>query len=160
METPEIANMRAAQEYNTAEKHIHQRVDSIHLLAEMFNCSTDDVEIMLSLLRTHGVYEIVEAVEDFTKGTPLKWSFGTVVIAAKNATLKQLHGKIDNDLHRKLSMVTVSTQSTIYGTAITDVRGLDEKTLMVFSDMIKYGVSLERMAALGKAYNTFLFAEV
>jgi len=153
MESPEKANMRFAQEHDTAEKHIHQRIDSIHLLAEMFNCSTDDVEIMLALLRKHGVYEMIEAIEDFTEGTPLKWSFGTVVIAAKNVTLKQLHEKIEDDLHRKLSTVTVSTQPSIYGTALTGDDGLDEKTLMAFSDMIKYGVNIERINTLVRAYN-------
>jgi len=153
MESPEKANMRAAQEYDTTVKHIHQRVNSIHLLAEMVNCSTDDVEIILALLRTHGVYEIIEAVADFTEGTTLKWSFGTIVMAAKNVVLKQLYGKIDNDLHHKLSMVAVSTQPSIYGTAISDVEGLDENTTIAFSNMIKYGVNLERMSAIGKAYN-------
>ena len=154
MESPEMANMRNAQEYNTAEKHLHQRIDSIHLMAEMFNCSTDDVEIMLSLLRIHGVYEICEAVEDFTDGTPLKWSFGTVVTAAEYVTLKELYGKIDDDLHRKLSTVTVSTQPTIYGTVIGGGEGLDEKILMAFSDMIKYGVNMERIKALNRAYES------
>lgn len=153
METPEIANMRAAQEWNTAEKHIHQRVNSIHLLAEMFECSTDDVEIMLSLLRTHGVYEIVEEVEEFRADTPLKWSFGTVVIAAKNVTLRELHGKIDDTLHRKLATVAVSTQPAIYGTTLGGGEGLNEKTLMAFSDMVKYGVNLDRINALNRAYN-------
>ncbi|MCD6163010.1 MAG: hypothetical protein J7K40_11445 [candidate division Zixibacteria bacterium] len=160
MESPEKANMRFAQEHDTAEKHMHQRIDSIHLLAEMFNCSTDDVEIMLALLRKHGVYEMIEAVEDFNAGTPQKWSFGTVVIAAKNVTLKRLHGKIDDDLHRELSTVVVSTQPSIYGTAITDVERLDEKTLMAFSDMIKYGVNIDRINALVRSYNAMGEANV
>jgi hypothetical protein len=48
--------------------------------------------------------------------------------------------------------VAVSTQPPIYGTAIEDIDGLDEKTLMAFSDMIKYGVNIERVNALAKAY--------
>jgi len=152
MESPEEANMRLAQEYDTAEKHIHQRVDSIHLLAEAFNCSTDDVEIMLALLRTHGVYEIIEAVEDFTTDASLKWSFGTIVIAAKNVVLRKLYGKIDDTLHRKLKNVVVSTQPSIYGTVITGSEGLDEKTLMAFSDMVKYGVRIERITAMVKTH--------
>ena len=153
METPEIANMRAAQEWNTAEKHIHQRVNSIHLLAEMFGCSIDDVEIMLSLLRIHGVYKITEAVEDLTTGTMMRRSFGTIVIAAKTVVWQQLYGRVDDTLHRKLRGVSVSTQPSIYGTAIEDIEGLDEKTLMAFSDMIKYGVNLDRINALNRAYN-------
>lgn len=150
MESPEKANMRAAQEYNMAEKHIHQRVNSIHLLAEMFNCSTGDVEIMLSLLRIHGVYEITEAVNNFSE----VWTFGTIVMAAQITTLKQLKGKIDDDLHRKLSTVEVSTRPTIYGAAIGGGEGLNEKTLMAFSDMIKYGVNMERIKALNRAYES------
>ena len=152
MESPEKANMQAAQEFKTAEKHIHQRINSIHLLAEMVDCSTVDVEIMLSLLQTHGVYEIIEAAEEFTEGTTLKWSFGVIVTASKNVVLKRLYGKIDNTLHSRLSVVTVSTQPAIYGTALNS-DGLDEKTLMEFSFMIKYGVNLARMSAIGKAYN-------
>ena len=152
MESPEKANMRAAQEYDMAEKHIHQRVNSIHLIAEAFGCNTYDVETMLMLLRTHGVYEICEAVEDFTEDTSLKWSFGTIVVAAKNVVWRKLHFKIDETLHQKLKGVAVSTQPSIYGTAITDIEGLDETTLMAFSDMIKYGVTGGRINALTRAY--------
>jgi len=151
MESPEKANMRAAQEHNTAEKHIHQRVNAIHLIAEAFECTTEDVEIMLSLLRVHGVYEIIDAIEDFREGTSLTWSFGTIVIAAKNVTLKYLYGKIDDELHTRLSKVAVSTQPTIYGTSLND-EGLNEKTLMVFTDMIKYGVRIERINEMVKAH--------
>ncbi len=151
METPEKANMRNAQEYDIAENKIHQRVDAIHLIAEMFECSTEDVEIMLSLLRVHGVYEIINAVEDLTVA-PVKWTFATVVTAAKTVTLKQLYDKIDDDLHDRLATVAVSTRPTIYGAAIGGGEGLNEKTLMAFSDMIKYGVNLERMTAIGRAY--------
>ena len=154
METPEKANMRAAQEYDTAEKHIHQRIDSIHLLAEMFNCSTEDVEIMLSLLRTHDVYEIIEAVEDFTDWKPAKWTFATVVTAARDVTLKRLHDKIDGDLYAILENVAVSTRPSIYGTAISVDHGLNEKTLMAFTDMIKYGVNIDRIKALNRAYES------
>ena len=154
METPEKANMRLAQEYNTAEKHIHQRVNSIHLIAEAFGCNTYDVETMLMLLRTHGVYEICEAVEDFTEDTSLKWSFGTIVIAAKNVVWRKLHFKIDETLHQKLKDVAVSTQPTIYGTVIGGGEGLDEKILMAFSDMIKYGVNIDRIKALNRAYES------
>lgn len=154
MEDPEKANIRAAQEYDAAEeKHIHQRLDSIHLLAEMFECSTDDVEVMLSLLRTHGVYEIIEAVEDSTEGTPIKWSFGTVVIAAKDVTRARLDGEIPDDLHRELAAVRVSTKPEIYGTALEYSDRLNEETMMAFSDMIKYGVNLDRINALVRAYN-------
>ena len=152
MESPEKANMRIAQEYDMAEKHIHQRVNSIHLIAEAFGCNTYDVETMLMLLRTHGVYEICEAVEDFTEDTSLKWSFGTIVVAAKNVVWRKLHFKIDETLHQKLKGVAVSTQPSIYGTAITDIEGLDETTLMAFSDMIKYGVTGGRINALTRAY--------
>lgn len=151
MESPEIANMRNMREHYTAERHIHERVNSIHLIAEMFDCTTHDVEIMLSLLRTHGVYEIINAVEDFTDGTPLQWSFGTVVIAAKIATLKRLYDKIDDNLHGKLATLAVSTQPSIYGATLTDA-GLDEKTCMAFSDMIKHGVNIDRINTLTKAY--------
>lgn len=154
MQDTEKANIRAELEGERAreETHIHQRMDSIHLIAEMFECSTEDVEIMLNLLRIHGVYEITEAVADFTEDTSLKWSFGTVVTAAKNVVWQRLHGKIDDTLHGKLRDVAVSTQPPIYGTAIEDIDGLDEKTLMAFSDMIKYGVNIERVNALAKAY--------
>jgi len=153
MESPEKANMRFAQEYDTAEKHIYQRIDSIHLLAEVFNCSTDDVETMLALLRTHDVYEMIEAVEDFTEGTSFEWSFGTTVIAAKNVTLKRLHDKVDDDLHRKLSKLAVSTNPVIYGAVITTGdEDLDEKTMMAFSEMVKYGVTDERVEELIKTH--------
>jgi len=152
METPEKANMRTAQEYKTMVKQIHQRIDSIHLLAEMFNCSTEDVEIMLALLRTHGVYEITDAVEDITVDTSLEWSFGTIVLAAKQVTLNQLHDRIDDDLHDRLSTVVVSTQPSIYGAHIGGGEGLNMKTLEVFSDMIKYGVRIERITELKTAY--------
>lgn len=151
MESPEKANMRLAQEYDTAERQIHERIDAMHLIAEVFECSTDEVEIILSLLRTHGVYEITEAVEDFTSGTTLKWSFGMIVIAAKNVVWQQLYGRVDDTLHRRLRDVAVSTQPSIYGTAL-NIIGLDEKTLMAYSDMIKYGVNLDRINALAKAY--------
>jgi len=159
MENPEIANMRAAQEYDTAETNIHQRVNSIHLLAEVFGCNTEDVEVMLSLLRVHDLYDMVEAAKDNAGGAPVEWSFATMVTAARTLTLKVLYGRIGNDLHDKLAQVTVSTQPSICGTAITDVAGLDEKTAIIFTDMIRYGVNLERMSALGKAYNKSLFPE-
>jgi hypothetical protein len=152
MESPEKANMRLAQEYNTAERNIHERSNAMHMIAEMFGCDIFDVETMLRLLRTHGVYEICEAVEDFTEDTSLKWSFGTIVIAAKNVVWRKLHFKIDETLHQKLKDVAVSTQPSIYGTAIKDIEGLDETTLMAFSDMIKYGTSRGRINALTRAY--------
>lgn len=152
MEDTEIANIRLAQERDEAENDIHQRVNAMHLLAEVFGCSTDEVEIILSILRSHDVYKITEAVEDFTADTPLKWSFGAIVIAAKTVVWQELYGRVDDTLHRKLKGVAVSTHPLIYGTSIGDGNGLDEGTLMAYTDMIKYGVNLDRVNALAKAY--------
>ena len=152
MKNPEKANMRLTQEWDTAQTHIHQRINSFHLMAEVFNCDTDDIEIVLALLRTHGVFEIIEEVNDFAADAPFVWSFGMIVIAAKNTTLKRIQDKIYDELHRKLSTVVVSTKPSIYGAVVAGGEGLDEKTMMAFSDMIKYGVNIERTNALNKAY--------
>ncbi|NIA09707.1 MAG: hypothetical protein GWP10_08255 [Nitrospiraceae bacterium] len=129
------------------------RENSITLIAEMMSCSERSVEMVLRMMRVHGTYEVIEATQNYLKEHHIaEWSPTPVVLGIKGMIIAQLKYKISEDLRAKLPTIGIGTSEHIWGAALT-YGLLDEKTAMVFSDMIRYGINAERISALETAYS-------
>ena len=131
---------------------LEDRENAVTLLSELLGCSERGGEVVMLLMRMHGSRKVIEATQNFIEDKAYtSSSFEAVIFGMQRAVIARLHDLIEPDLHTKLSSIKISTTEQTWGIPISYGQ-LDEGTAMALYDMVKWGINLERVNALNKAY--------
>jgi len=123
------------------------------LLAEMLNCGSRDVDIIIDMIHVHDSEELIDQTREFIEDVGTQWSFGAFVSGIEYLVQYALGGKVSEDLYDKLSSVSVDDNYVAWG-GVADKGDLPLEVAEIFAEMCREGVTDERIERMNEAYES------